>query len=80
MAIYKLLERSAFEPDDIQRMASAYEEALFLLGLKYRTDPLTETVARHIFDIAQTGEKDPDLICAFALRRMGIPPKASTVP
>ena len=77
MAIYKLLEKSAFGPDDIERMTSAYEGALLLLGLKDRTDPLTETVARHIFDVAQTGEKDPDLICVFALRRMGIPPKSS---
>lgn len=77
MAIYKLLERSAFEPEDIQRMISAYEAALVLLGLKDRTDPLTETVARHVFNVAQTGAKEPDVICALALSRMSMPPKPS---
>ena len=72
MAIYRLLQNSAFEPDDIKRMSDAYERALILLRLdNRRDDPLTETVAQYIIEIAQTGEKDADLICAHTLKRLG---------
>ena len=67
MAIYRLLQKSAFEPEDILRLETAYEFALARLALKDRSDPVTEIVARHIIDTAQTGEKDPDKICAIAL-------------
>ena len=43
------------------------------LGLKGRDDPLTETVAKLIVEIAQTGETDPKEICAHALRRLKEP-------
>jgi hypothetical protein len=75
MAIYRMLQNSGLEPDEIKRMTTAYEKAFLLLGLKVRTDPLTETVARHIIEVADTGEKDPDLSCALALRRIGVPPE-----
>lgn len=75
MATYRILKNSGLEPDEIQRLTSAYEKALALLGLKDRTDPLTATVAQHIIQVAETGEKDPDLICACALRHLGVPPK-----
>ena len=72
MAIYRLLQNSAFEPDDIKRMSDAYERALILLGLDNRRhDLLTETVAQYIIEIAQTGETNVDLICARTLKRLG---------
>ena len=70
MVIYRLLQNSAFEPDDIVRMTTAYEKALILLGLKSRTDPLTELVAKYIVEIAQTGEKDFEIICTLAIDRL----------
>lgn len=71
MAIYRLLQNSAFQPDDIKRMADAYERALILLHLgDRRDDPLTETVAQYIIEIAQTDEKDSETICAIALQRL----------
>jgi hypothetical protein len=75
MAIYRILQRSAFEPEDIRRISEAYELALQELRLHSRDDPLTETVAQYIVESAQTGEKDPGLICAQALRRLGQPPR-----
>jgi hypothetical protein len=72
MAIYRLLQNSAFGPDDIKRMSDAYESALILLRLdNRRDDPITETVAQYIIEIAQTGETNADLICARALKRLG---------
>jgi hypothetical protein len=70
MAIYRILQRSAFEPEDIRRIAEAYELALRELRLHNHDDPLTETVAQCIIESAQTGEKDPRLICARALERL----------
>jgi hypothetical protein len=48
--------------------------ALAQLGLKDRNDPLTETVAKLILEIAQTSEK----ICALALRRLNEPDREAS--
>ena len=73
MAIYRLLQQSAFEPEDVERMASAYEQALIELRLVDRNDPLTELLAKLIVEVAQTGEKDPKTICAHALHQLANP-------
>jgi hypothetical protein len=73
VAIYRLLQKSAFSPEDIKRMANAYERAFAQLGLQDRNDPLTEAVAKLIIEIAQTGEKDSTTICELALRRLNEP-------
>ena len=70
MAIYRLLQQSAFEPEDIKRMEGAYELALVELALTDRNDPLTERIAKLIVEVAQTGEKTPEMICAIALHRL----------
>ena len=51
-------------------MGVAYEQALKELRLVDRNDPLTETVAKYIIEIAQTGEKDSARICALAIKRL----------
>jgi hypothetical protein len=66
----RLLGDTAFEPDDIVRMTSAYNLALRELGLVDRDDPLTETVAKKVIEIMLTGERDPVLICEFAIRQL----------
>jgi hypothetical protein len=71
MAIYRLLQNAAFDPDDIERMAEAYERALAVLGLADRNDPFIETVAQSIIFVAQTGEKKPERICALAIEHPG---------
>jgi hypothetical protein len=70
MAIYRLFQKTAFEPEDVKRMSEAYERALIQLGLTDRNDPLTETVAKLIVEIAQTGVKDPEMICDLAIKRV----------
>ena len=67
MAIYRLLQKSAFGPDEIERMTTAYEDALRVLGLTDRADPMTEILAQKIIEIAQTGERDPARIRAKAV-------------
>jgi hypothetical protein len=68
--IYRLLQNSAFLPEDIQRLADAYEQAVEELRLLDRSDQLAETVAHYIIEAAQTGEKDPGRICALAVDRL----------
>ena len=72
MAIYRIFKTMAFEPEAIARMSVAYEEALRLLKLADRQDPITELVARKIIDVADNGERDPVKICEQALRALGI--------
>ena len=67
MAIYRLLQKSAFGPEEIERMTTAYEDALRVLRLTDRTDPMTEILAKKIIEIAQTGERDPARIRAKAV-------------
>jgi hypothetical protein len=68
MAIYRLLQQSAFNQEDIDRMAKAYEACLHALGVENRSDPITEEVARLVIEIAQTGERDPAAISRLALK------------
>jgi hypothetical protein len=72
MAIYRLLQFSAFEPDQIANMRAAYEDALTALDLSDRQDPITELVAKRIIEAAQGGERDPDRLCEVALQDLAI--------
>jgi hypothetical protein len=62
VTIHRLLQHSAFNQDDIDRMVAAYEHCLETLGLADRSDPVTELIAKQIIEIAQTGERDPVVI------------------
>ena len=75
MAIYRLLQNQAFEPDDIERMTVAYKAALKVLRLANRSDPITEIVAERIIAIAQTGMRDPAKLRAAELKDFDIPPE-----
>jgi uncharacterized membrane-anchored protein len=72
-AIFRLLKGSAFGPDEIGRMAEAYERALRVLDIPERNSPVTEVLARRIIEVAQTGEKDPVRMCARALKQLRQP-------
>jgi hypothetical protein len=73
VALARLLQNSAFGPDEIKRMTTAYEDALRVLGFVDRTDAITEIVAKKVIEIAQTGERDPFRIRARAIADVGIP-------
>jgi hypothetical protein len=59
MPIHRLLRTTSFDPEAVAMIAGAYEDACRSLGLRERTDPLTEIVARTVIDIAQAGERNP---------------------
>ena len=73
MAIYRLLQHSAFTPEDIAPIGAAYEDCLRVLKLTNRADPFTEIIAKAVFEIAQTGVRDPMHLREFALKQIGAP-------
>jgi hypothetical protein len=74
MAIYRLLQQSAFMPEDIAPIVAAYEDCLSILRLTNRSDPFTEIIAKTIFEIAQTGVRDPIQLRQRALEQIATRP------
>jgi hypothetical protein len=59
MPITRLLQDTAFGPDEIAVLVAAYEDALRALSLVNRTDLATEMVAKKIIELAKQGQRDP---------------------
>lgn len=74
MAIYRIFRTTVFEPEEIAIMSAAYEDALRVLRLADREDPITELIAQKIIKVARSGEPDPAKITEQALRELGIGP------
>jgi hypothetical protein len=74
VAIYRLLQQSAFGPEAIDVMVTAYEDCLRILQLSDRSDPRAEVIAKKIIEIAQTGVRDPLHMRQLALEAVGGPP------
>jgi hypothetical protein len=70
MAIYRLLENQAFEPEAIRTMTAAYEDVLRTLCLAHRSDPITWIVAEKVIQFAQRGERDPVRLRKLALESL----------
>ncbi len=73
MAIYRILQNSPLGPAEISQLVTAYEATLKALGLKDRSDPITEIVARKVIEIGQTGVRDPEQLARLAIRELGAP-------
>lgn len=72
MAIYRILQNVAFEPDQIEILVKAYESTLRALGFSHRLDPRTERIAKIIIELAQAGERDPARLRVGALAALGL--------
>lgn len=59
MAIYRLLQQTAFTPEDISLLVTAYEDCLRELKSTDQSELKTEAIARAVIEIAQTGVRDP---------------------
>ena len=57
----------AFDPAAVEAMMVAFDKACDALGLAKTHDSVTESLAKMIVQEAQTGERDPDRLCALAL-------------
>jgi hypothetical protein len=73
VAIYQMIQRASYGPEEIERLTTAYKGALLLLKLANRIDPINEIVAKRIIDAAKTGIRDPEELCAWAIRDLMIP-------
>ncbi|MGY8661789.1 hypothetical protein Q3C01_05395 [Bradyrhizobium sp. UFLA05-109] len=71
MTIHRLLKNAAFGPEEIERLVTAYEQTLRALGLKDRSDPITQLVAEKIIAVAQLGIEDPPEISKVVLEELG---------
>jgi hypothetical protein len=58
VGLHRLFENTAFHPDHVAVMVTAYEAACADLGLKEPNDPLRNIVARAIIEAAQNGERN----------------------
>ncbi len=60
----------SFGPAEIASLTAAFEDTLSKLGLVDRDDPATIAVAKLIIELAKEGERDPEQLCARALKRL----------
>ena len=72
MPIHRLLQYSAFDPEDIASLTIAYESVLQSVRPVDRDNPVAEIVARKVIEVAQTGVRDPAKICATVIKKFGI--------
>jgi hypothetical protein len=66
MPILRLLKKGSYEPNDIQIMTQAFEEALRLAGVSDRTTIEAESIARRVIRQFEGGVTDPALIAREA--------------
>ena len=71
MTIHRLLQNVPLGPDEISQLVAGYEKTLKGLGLRDRNDPITQLVARKVFEIAQTGVRDPLQLASIAVKDLG---------
>jgi hypothetical protein len=71
MTIHRLLKNTTFGPEEIERLVTAYEQTLQALGLKDRSDPITQLVAEKIIAVGRLGIEDPAEISKLALNELG---------
>ena len=72
MAIYRLLQNAPLGPEEINGLVTAYEQTLKALELNDRSDLITHVVARKVFELCQSGVRDPLQISALAIKWFGV--------
>ena len=73
MNIHRLVQNLAFSQDDVERLAAAYEEALRVLHISDRDDPVNEVIARRIIEGARAGVHDANTLCQMAVKDLMVP-------
>jgi hypothetical protein len=70
MPITQFLGGNTFDPETTRIIGVAFELARIALGLADRGDMADQIVARHIIELAKTGERNPDILCERALKEI----------
>jgi hypothetical protein len=73
MAMRRLIQNLAFNQNDIEWLAAAYEEALRALHIGDRDDPINEVIAQRIIEGARAGMRDPHDLCKMAVKDLMVP-------
>jgi hypothetical protein len=73
MVIHHLLQNLSFGPEEIENLSAAYESALLALALPDRDDRVTEIIAQRIIEAARAGIRDPEALCAAAIKDLRVP-------
>ena len=74
MTIHRLIQNLAFNQDDIERLAAAYEEALRALHISDRDDPINKVIAQRIIEGARTrGCATLTIGCKMAVKDLLVP-------
>ena len=73
MTIHRLIQTLAFNQDDLERLAAAYEEALQALHIGDWDDPINKVIAQRIIEGARTGVRDPHDLCKMAVKDLIVP-------
>ena len=73
MILHRLIQNLAFNQEDVERLAAAYEEALRALHISDRDDPINKVIAQRIIEGARAGERDPNTLCQMAIKDLIIP-------
>jgi hypothetical protein len=71
MTIHRLLRNTTIGPEEIERLVTAYGMTLWALGLKDRSDPITQLVAEKIIAVGRLGIEDPAEISKVTLKELG---------
>lgn len=70
MPINQLLKGSKHTPKEIRLLNTAFDQALRLLSVLDRDDPLCKMVAQNVIDIRAAGVSDPHVIAEMAIARL----------
>jgi hypothetical protein len=70
MPITPYLNGLRFDPETRRVMGVAFEMVCIALGRSDRGDMANEVIAKSIIELAQAGERNPDLLCEGALSRL----------
>jgi hypothetical protein len=72
MPINRLLKDGQYTPEQIELLNNAFNQALNLLSVADRNDPLCEMVARTVIEVGATGARKPRKIAEVAVALIGL--------
>jgi hypothetical protein len=70
-AIFPLISEAAFSPEVIQVLGDAWQQACSRLPDEAKSNDVKELLAKHIIELARSGERDVDRLCNGALSAGG---------
>jgi hypothetical protein len=60
-------DRASSTPEDVSAVDAAFDDCLRELGLKRRADPVVDSLAKKMFELAKKGERDRIKLCEATL-------------